>query len=384
MSMTEQRPLAPIHVPVEKAAHHPLLRLARIPSDPTAALEWPGLTFQQKREFKGIHLIAHRGVISIPPRVNVDFLVDDETDAEAPPFFTGRAPDLQRFYTRFTNTSFLHVGTYTAITLVGIRRYFIWRSMGWSEIGLDMFIYYRDDDETLFAETGRDDLERLNPDAWVSPPVRTLAAASADDEGDILDIFFGRDPDDSMYDASQVAKPDKVSGIEAEEADDRDDGDDGDDEDLMTEVDAIAQHGRASAIASIAHRGQVDKLGYDYIDHPARVAEAFDWLDEPVAHCAAWLHDVVEDSDITAKDLLSAGILPEIVEVVELLTRRDEVADKAYYERIRMHPIALAVKFADLADNEADWRLRKLDSATQERLSQKYFKARQLLEQDPS
>ena len=98
-----------------------------------------------------------------------------------------------------------------------------------------------------------------------------------------------------------------------------------------------------------------------------------------MAHCAAWLHDVVEDGDITAEDLLSAGMLPEIIEVVELLTRRDDVADAVYYARIRQHPIALAVKLADLADNEADWRVRKLDSATQERLSQKYFTARQCL-----
>jgi len=357
-SFIHRGPLPPIHVPVNEVADHPLLRHARIPDDSTAELEWPGLTNQQKRSLEGIRVIdvAHQRVVSIPPRVNLDFLVDEDTDAAAPPFWTGRAPDLQRFYTRFTDTQFLHVGTYTAITVDGIRRYFMWGSGIWSEIGLGMFVHHRDSDDTHFGETGRDDLDQLKPGAWLTP-VRPIDVDPRDEDGD-------------------------ADGDEGGE--DHDAGDDNDEHELMTEVDAIAQHGRASAIASLAHRGQVDKLGYDYIDHPARVADAFDWLDEPVAHCAAWLHDVVEDSDITAKDLLAAGMLPEIVEVVELLTRRDDVADEEYYRRIRQRPIALAVKLADLADNEAGWRFRKLDYETQARLSQKYFTARQHLKQDPS
>jgi (p)ppGpp synthase/HD superfamily hydrolase len=182
----------------------------------------------------------------------------------------------------------------------------------------------------------------------------------SEQDGTFLDAYFGRDPDDAMYQRAP-AEPE-----------------------LMTEVDATVQHGRASAIASIAHRGQTDKLGHDYIDHPARVAETFNWLDHPAEHCAAWLHDVIEDSDVTAADLRNAGILPEIVEAVELLTRRADVADDVYYERIRQHPVARAVKLADIADNLADWRFRKLDHETQERLPQKYFRARQLLEQEES
>ena len=148
----------------------------------------------------------------------------------------------------------------------------------------------------------------------------------------------------------------------------------------MTEVDAMVQHGIAVGIATIAHRGQLDKLGYDYIDHPARVAESFDWLNEPVEHCTAWLHDVIEDTDVSAADLLKAGMLPEIVTAVELMTRRADVADADYYDRIRQNSAALAVKLADINDNLADWRFRKLDYDTQVRLSNKYFHARQLLQ----
>lgn len=148
-----------------------------------------------------------------------------------------------------------------------------------------------------------------------------------------------------------------------------------DNEHPLSETDAISQSGMASAIASIAHRRQVDKLGQPYIDHPARVAEAFDAIGQPVEHCAAWLHDVIEDTDITAQDLRDAGILPEIVLVVELLTRRDDTSDEDYYEGIARHPQARAVKLADIADNSASWRVGRLDHETQVRLAQKYRKA---------
>ncbi|MGJ8720444.1 MAG: hypothetical protein ACSHW9_01245 [Salinibacterium amurskyense] len=239
----------------------------------------------------------------------------------------------QRFYTRFTDTGFLHVGTFTGITLDGERRYFMWQTDAWNEIYLSGFEYYRDDDDTHFSESSRADVQQLSPGAVESIPQRTPTA------------------DNNEEDAM-----------------------------LMTEVDAMVQHGIAVGIATIAHRGQLDKLGYDYIDHPARVAESFDWLNEPVEHCTAWLHDVIEDTDVSAADLLKAGMLPEIVTAVELMTRRADVADADYYDRIRQNPAALAVKLADINDNLADWRFRKLDYDTQVRLSNKYFHARQLLQ----
>lgn len=156
----------------------------------------------------------------------------------------------------------------------------------------------------------------------------------------------------------------------------------------MNDTDPISQTGRAAAIASIAHRHQSahrhesDKLDYAYITHPARVAANFDRREQPVEHSAAWLHDVIEDTDISAQDLLDAGIWPEVVEIVELLTRNAEVASEAYYERIRRHPLARAVKLADIADNLEPWRVHKLDPETRVRLVKKYQKARIALGED--
>jgi hypothetical protein len=147
-------------------------------------------------------------------------------------------------------------------------------------------------------------------------------------------------------------------------------------------VDAAAQVSLAKGIAFVAHRGQLDLVGAEYIDHPGRVAERFDPLAEPVPTAVAWLHDVLEDTAVTAQELLEAGVLPEIVELVQLLTRTADVADDEYYARIRRHPVALRVKLADLDDNSAPWRLRRLDYAEQLGLSERHAHARRALDAD--
>lgn len=145
------------------------------------------------------------------------------------------------------------------------------------------------------------------------------------------------------------------------------------------DADAAAQVALAKGIAFVAHRGQVDQVGADYIDHPGRVAEQFDAATEPVETAAAWLHDVIERSAVSEQELLEAGVRPDIVEIVVLLTRTPEMSDDAYFARIRTNPLARSVKLADVADNSAPWRLRKLDYDAQQRLAAKYRHAREAL-----
>lgn len=147
----------------------------------------------------------------------------------------------------------------------------------------------------------------------------------------------------------------------------------------LTERDALEQVALAKGIAFIAHRGKLDRSGAPYIDHPGRIAERFDAAGEPVEAAAAWLHDVLEDTPITAEELFEAGVLPEVIEVVRLLTRTPDVAADEYYARIRGHAAARRVKLADIDDNTARWRLRRLDYDTQLRLVEKYRVARQAL-----
>ncbi|SFR83289.1 hypothetical protein SAMN05428970_2775 [Agromyces sp. CF514] len=142
---------------------------------------------------------------------------------------------------------------------------------------------------------------------------------------------------------------------------------------------AALQIGLAQGIAFVAHRGQTDQLGAEYIDHPGRVAETFDPVTQSVEVAVAWLHDVLEDTDLSAQRLREAGVSPEVIAAVQLLTRTPDVPEADYYARIRTNAVARSVKLADIADNSAPWRLRKLDHETQARLTEKYEKARAAL-----
>ncbi|WP_286310538.1 hypothetical protein [Agromyces mangrovi Wang et al. 2018] len=147
----------------------------------------------------------------------------------------------------------------------------------------------------------------------------------------------------------------------------------------MSPIEATAQVQLAKGIAFVAHRERLDRSGTPFIDHPGRVAERFDPLLEPIESAAAWLHDVLEDTPISERELFEAGVLPEIIEVVVLLTRTPDVTPDEYYAKIREHPVARRVKLADIDDNTAAWRTRRLDFDMQTRMARKYRHAREAL-----
>lgn len=137
---------------------------------------------------------------------------------------------------------------------------------------------------------------------------------------------------------------------------------------------------RAEAIARAAHDGQVDKAGMPYADHPARVARRC--APDVDAMAVAWLHDVLEDTAVTAETLRAHGIPEHVVTAVAALTREEGEAAAAYYERVARNRLALTVKWADLADNGDPGRLAALaidDPATAARLQAKYAHAREVL-----
>ncbi|WP_104138790.1 HD domain-containing protein [Arthrobacter sp. ZGTC131] len=144
----------------------------------------------------------------------------------------------------------------------------------------------------------------------------------------------------------------------------------------MGNHEAKSEVAAAKAIATIAHRFQTDKIGVPYIEHPRRVAAR---LNDPKQVAAAWLHDVIEDCGVTAKDLAAAGISEEVVQAVVLLTRTDDNKGDGYYEAIRNNPIASAVKLADIEDNTDPKRTGRLDPEKRAELADKYEKARRLL-----
>lgn len=136
----------------------------------------------------------------------------------------------------------------------------------------------------------------------------------------------------------------------------------------------------AERIARKAHAGQQDKVGAGYIEHPARVADRVrQYSETPQSAAAAWLHDVLEDTPVTAEDLREAGIPDDVIIAVELLTKRKGQSLEDYCAGVRENPIALAVKQADVDDNTDPARTAQLPEETRERLAAKYARTRQLL-----
>jgi (p)ppGpp synthase/HD superfamily hydrolase len=133
----------------------------------------------------------------------------------------------------------------------------------------------------------------------------------------------------------------------------------------------------AVRIARRAHEGQVDKSGRPYIGHPIRV---MDRVEGEHARMAAVLHDVIEDTQVTAADLLAAGCPRRVVDAVIALSKVDGEPMPDYLMRVAADEIALVVKRADIADNMSPERLKRLDQVTQDRLRAKYTEALRILD----
>jgi len=128
-------------------------------------------------------------------------------------------------------------------------------------------------------------------------------------------------------------------------------------------------------IATEAHKGQTRKFGLDkglpYIVHPTRVAAELQG-EGVIAWAAGFGHDVVEDCGLSKADLIAKGVLPEIAETVEIVSRQPSVwsggyaetylefilriknSDTACFETSKVHDAAMKVKIADIKDNMYD------------------------------
>ena len=127
----------------------------------------------------------------------------------------------------------------------------------------------------------------------------------------------------------------------------------------------------ALSIARKAHEGQLDKAGVDYIEHPIYVASQVDTEEEKAV---ALLHDVIEDSPVSAEELLIAGLPEEVVTAVQVLTKKKEQDYQTYLETVKKNPLARVVKLADLKHNSDLSRLPSITAKDRERLK-KYKKA---------
>jgi ADP-ribosylglycohydrolase len=132
----------------------------------------------------------------------------------------------------------------------------------------------------------------------------------------------------------------------------------------------------AIALARVAHAGQVDKLGLDYIQHPLAVMARVDDVDEKIV---AALHDVVEDTEVTLDELRARGFAEHIVHAVDAVTKREGEPLAESMARVAADRLARAVKLADLSHNGDPERMAELPPETRERLTKKYRESARLL-----
>lgn len=127
---------------------------------------------------------------------------------------------------------------------------------------------------------------------------------------------------------------------------------------------------RAAGLARVAHNGQKRKYnGRPYVEHPARVASRTalhpEANEDMVA--AAFLHDVLEDTSVTAETILKETNA-QVYDLVDWMTNRSKIthptANRAERKRIDRERLANApreakiIKLLDRIDN-----LREMDGA---------------------
>lgn len=117
---------------------------------------------------------------------------------------------------------------------------------------------------------------------------------------------------------------------------------------------------KARSIACSSHLMQTRKYtGQPYIIHCAAVASMIDFAQLPGdAVAAAWLHDVVEDSDVTNQDLVKefGSDVARIVEFCTQISTKNDGDRKAQKLMDIEHyangcSLAQSIKVADMLDN---------------------------------
>jgi len=124
----------------------------------------------------------------------------------------------------------------------------------------------------------------------------------------------------------------------------------------------------------------LDKGGVPYIMHLLYVMHKVKHLGTIAMICAV-LHDLIEDKDkegYTFDYLIECGFSDEVILILQLLTHKKETSYMDYIKALSVHPLAKAIKKADLEHNSKVSRLKGLRKKDFDRL-EKYSIAYQYL-----
>ncbi|MCR0985267.1 HD domain-containing protein [Roseomonas populi] len=119
----------------------------------------------------------------------------------------------------------------------------------------------------------------------------------------------------------------------------------------------------AASLSARLHAGHLNQQGEPYLDHVTAVVTLLRerWPDAPDhAIEAAWLHDAMGRKGVTPASLLRAGISPEAVRLIGMLTRLTAVDELEWAEALAASGDlwAIRIKLADFAHNSPPARAR--------------------------
>ena len=134
---------------------------------------------------------------------------------------------------------------------------------------------------------------------------------------------------------------------------------------------------RVESIAKKYHSNQTDLGNNPYMNHIKSVVDGVSLIEEKII---AYLHDTLEDTDMTMGKLRQYRVPEFIIAHVNLLTHEKEEDYFEYVRRLRHYPLAKAVKLADLKNNMDTSRLKKITEKDKERVK-KYKKAYKILKE---
>lgn len=134
--------------------------------------------------------------------------------------------------------------------------------------------------------------------------------------------------------------------------------------------------GSAIALASKVFEEICDKGGEPYILHCIQVMENVRKWDDVDLQIAAMLHDIIEDTKITAEDLLQMGYSPRVVKIVKNVTFPKGCDYDARILEVCDDQDSIKVKMADIEHNSLILRMkgiRRKDLDRIEKYQRSYF-----------
>ena len=133
----------------------------------------------------------------------------------------------------------------------------------------------------------------------------------------------------------------------------------------------ISMYSKAIIIVNEIFKEKKDKGGNPYIYHLYSVSNNLETMEEKTA---GLLHDIIEDTEISYKDLEEVGFTKEILEVLELVTRKETETYEEFINRIieSNNITALKVKQKDMENNMDLSRIKNPTEEDKKRIKEKY------------